>query len=294
MALIKCKKCGQPVSDKADFCSVCGAPVCENSTLDNNEINSVTNDSKPKKNQRKIVAIITAVVLLFVGIYFIIGYVSESMRIAQEQEKAEQIRREIEEQARVVREQFGISSSQKVDLGLSVYWGGWNVGANFTEESGDYYAWGETETKSVYSKSSYEYYDGEYIYIGSEISTTLYDAAYLQWGGNWRMPTGDECRELVGSCTWTWITCNGVNGYKVTGPNGNSIFLPTTGCCLGSGYSSYSGDNSFGSYWSGTLSNSYDSNGGNCAYFLSFHSNAVNIYDKYRIYGHTIRPVCDK
>ena len=175
---------------------------------------------------------------------------------------------------------------QRVDLGLSVCWAGWNVGANVPEEYGDYFAWGEGTSKESYSKYSYKYNDvRDYKDIGRDICGTNYDVARVFWGGNWRMPDEDEFRELLNRCNWTWITCNGVNGYKVTGPNGNSIFLPSTGCCVGSSNSGYN----YGSYWSGTLSDSYE-----CAYFLSFHTNGYRVIEKYRCYGHTVRPVCDK
>ena len=56
-----------------------------------------------------------------------------------------------------------------------------------------------------------------------------YDAATANWGGSWRMPKSTELKELIDNCTWTWTTQNGVNGYKVIGTNGNSIFLPAAG-----------------------------------------------------------------
>ena len=68
-----------------------------------------------------------------------------------------------------------------------------------------------------------------YINIGNNISGTRYDVAHVKWGGSWRMPTEKEIRELVDNCFWKWTTYNGVAGQLVTGPNGNSIFLPATG-----------------------------------------------------------------
>jgi hypothetical protein len=52
------------------------------------------------------------------------------------------------------------------------------------------------------------------------------DVATVNWGGTWRIPTKFEQNELLKKCTWTWATQNGVNRYKVTGPNSNSIFCP--------------------------------------------------------------------
>ncbi len=213
----------------------------------------------------------------------------EENRLAEQQAAEEAARREREEAERLAREQQqGISTQKKVDLGLSVCWAGWNVGATSPEGYGNYYAWGETTTKSNYSESSYQYHNGnDYVNIGSNISGTRYDVARAQWGGSWRMPTKAEFQELIDRCTWTWTTYNGVNGYKVTGPNGNSIFLPAAGYRYGTGLDD---GGSLGSYWSGSLSESGQSD----AYFLNFNSGDRGVYNYYREYGYTVRPVCNK
>ena len=121
-----------------------------------------------------------------------------------------------------------VSSGQVVDLGLSVYWASCNVGAELPEEEGNRYAWGETKTKSQYNSGNYSYYDSDkwqYIDIGSIISGTEYDAATINLGTDWKMPTKVQMEELLNNCSWEWTQINGVNGYKVTGSNGNSIFL---------------------------------------------------------------------
>ena len=103
----------------------------------------------------------------------------------------------------------------------------------YKEEYGDYYAWGETETKSEYTEGNSATYGLSISelqsqgYIDGEGNLNpQYDAATANWGGDWRMPTKAELNELLNNCTWTWTTQNGHKGYKVTGPNGNSIFLP--------------------------------------------------------------------
>ena len=120
-----------------------------------------------------------------------------------------------------------------MDLGLSVNWATCNIGATKPEECGDYFAWGETSPKDVYTEETYLYYDvannRKLIDIGTEISGTEHDAARKQWGDDWRMPAEEELYELLRDCLWQWFTINGVNGYKVIGPNGNSIFLPAAG-----------------------------------------------------------------
>lgn len=111
------------------------------------------------------------------------------------------------------------------------------------------------------------------------------DVATVKWGGAWRMPTTEEQQELIDNCTWQWTTLNGVNGYCVTGPNGNSIFLPAAGYRLSTG-ANYRGSNGF--YWSSSL---YISISG-YAYYLSFHDGLCGWHYNYRFIGHTVRPVC--
>ena len=103
-----------------------------------------------------------------------------------------------------------------IDLGLpsGTKWATCNVGASQPHGYGNYYAWGETATKTNYSESNSKTY-GKNI---SDISgNSDYDAARANWGGSWRMPTEREMEELVNKCTWTWTTLSGVKGYKVTG-----------------------------------------------------------------------------
>ena len=133
-----------------------------------------------------------------------------------------------------------VSAGQVVDLGLSVYWASCNVGAESPEEYGDYYAWGETKTKNSYTLDNYSYYNNstkQYIDIGSDIACTQYDAATANLGSDWRMPTRQEMIELKDKCTWEWTQISNVNGYKVTGPNGNTIFLPAAGTIISSSVS---------------------------------------------------------
>ena len=180
-----------------------------------------------------------------------------------------------------------------VDLGLSVKWATCNVGASSPEEYGDYYAWGETTTKDNYSSSNCPTY-GLTIselqsqgYIDSEGNLTAqYDAATANWGGSWRMPTKAEYNELLNNCTWTWTTQNGVNGYKVTGPNGNSIFLPAAGY---RGASSLYHAGSYGYYWSSSPNDDYDY----YAYRLFFNSSCHYMDYGYRYFGQSVRPVLE-
>lgn len=126
-----------------------------------------------------------------------------------------------------------------VDLGLSVKWANMNVGATTDSDFGTYFAWGEISPKRYYSWGTYVWTKGEsqypVKYTTTDMKTKLVpsdDAARVNWGSSWRMPTAEECEELINpdNCDWEWITKDGVNGYKVTGKKtGNSIFLPITG-----------------------------------------------------------------
>ena len=173
-----------------------------------------------------------------------------------------------------------------VDLGLSVRWATCNVGASIPSEYGDYYAWGEIETKSEYRKETSLTYGVELEHI---LGNPQYDAATANWGEGWRMPTKEECRELYDECYWEWTFLDGMAGYKVTGPNGNSIFLPAAGYRSGSSLH-YVGE--YGYYWSSTP---YESDA-QYAYRLYCYFNSGNCHVdwSYRCSGYSVRPVSDK
>ena len=198
---------------------------------------------------------------------------------------------------------FGEFTPEYVDLGLSVKWAACNVGATTPEEYGDYFAWGETQPKDYYNWSTYKYCNGSSTtmtkyctdsYFGTvDNKTTLEltdDAAHVNWGGKWRMPTRAEQDELrnTSNCTWTWTTQKGVKGYKVTSKkNGNSIFLPAAG-------SRYNGNlnnaGSYGDYWSSSLGNIYSISS---AYYVYFSSSDVDWGNYYRYNGQSVRAVCE-
>lgn len=185
-----------------------------------------------------------------------------------------------------------------VDLGLpgGTLWATCNIGANKPEDYGDYFAWGETKTKSIYDWSTYNFFvlnqynnSSGYGTVDNMIVLELGDdAAHVNWGGSWRMPTKAELDELVdaNNCTWTWITQNGVNGYKVTSKkNSNSLFLPAAGYRYDSNLSRVGSD---GNYWSSSLFAS-DSGGACC---LIFYSDSMDWYNVNLCIGGSVRPVC--
>ena len=177
-----------------------------------------------------------------------------------------------------------IQGHEYVDLGLSVKWATRNIGADNPEDYGHYFAWGETSPKEEYTKENCSTYGKDMDDISGNAE---YDAATANWGGDWRMPTYDEQRELLDRCTWTWATENDVNGYKVTGPNGNSIFLPAAGFRYGS---SLDDSGSRGYYWSSTPC---DYNLDCSAYYLFFTSDFQYMSSYYRNLGLSVRPVVE-
>ena len=171
-----------------------------------------------------------------------------------------------------------------VDLGLSVKWATCNMGASSPSEYGNYYAWGETRTKSTYTEENCQTYNKS---MGNIAGSSQYDAARANWGGSWRLPTQAEFQELIDKCTWTWTSQGDHNGYKVTGKNGNSIFLPAAGCRYGSSLS-LAGE--IGSYWS----SSPDESGSQHAYYLLFfYSGNRSVLRLHRHRGHAVRPVSE-
>lgn len=117
---------------------------------------------------------------------------------------------------------------EAVDLGLpsGVLWATCNLGADSPSDYGDYYAWGEIATKETYTTENNK---TAFDPIKEILGNAQYDAAKASWGGGWRLPSQEEIDELVTGCRWVWTTEGGHKGYRVTGPNGNSIFLPAAG-----------------------------------------------------------------
>lgn len=183
-----------------------------------------------------------------------------------------------------------------VDLGLSVKWAVSNVGANTPEEYGNYYAWGETVTKSDYTNNPTT--------TSTDISGNIqHDAATANLGKGWRMPTQTEMIELKNDCEWIMTTYNGVSGYKVIGPNGNYIFIPMSGRYEGTTLQNV-GDKGY--LWTSTPDYRKVPAGSgmygddyylyyDIAYGLLLEENNITVSSskEYRKYGKPIRPVVD-
>ena len=184
-----------------------------------------------------------------------------------------------------------------VDLGLSVKWATCNVGAETPEQAGHLFSWGETTVKTSWKWDTYQYYENDkltkYNTVASngEVDSKITleaedDAATVYWGDAWRMPTTTEIKELIDQCTWTWTTQEEVNGYKVVGPNGNSIFLPVTGY----GYMTYHMQpKNEARYWSSSLQAVDMTTHGQGVYFKA---SEISWGSYYRYLGCAVRPVC--
>ena len=175
-----------------------------------------------------------------------------------------------------------IKHPQAIDLGLpsGTKWASCNIGANKPEESGVFYAWGETKEKTMYNAGTYIHLGHD---IGKDIAGTEYDVAHVVWGDNWKMPTTDQIVELLQNTKSAITQVNGVYGLRLTATNGNSIFLPAAG---------YSGNFGLsfgivGNYWSSKS----ESDGHYYAYFLYFNPDRVGWRTELRDRGCSIRPV---
>ena len=190
-----------------------------------------------------------------------------------------------------------------VDMGLSVKWANYNLGASTPAGVGDYYAWGETEPKTEYTWANYKWSNGSTIALTKYCTvdtmgndgftdglTTLLpedDAVQVRKGGNWRMPSSEEWEELRKNCTWTQTELNGQTGFIAQSKiNGNSIFIPVTGFRSGKNLVlEY-----IGGYWSSSLNTGRQS----CAFgmYLNLNENRVGKYsNSNRQDGFLIRPV---
>ena len=180
-----------------------------------------------------------------------------------------------------------INGHEYVDLGLlsGLKWATCNVGASSPEDYGEYYAWGMTTTPpdDNYIADNCSTYGVEMSDISGNAQC---DVARNKWGSSWRMPTKAEQQELIDNCSWELTTQNGVNGCKVTGPNGNSIFLPATGCRDGTSLDS---DGDGGYYYSSTPYDYHDIG----AYGLYFFNGLEGVDNIGRYGGRSVRPVSE-
>lgn len=260
-------------------------------------------DVNPKPSNLKMIFIATIVITVGVGFGIFIGYVL----FGGDDDNGGNVNNDGNKES--TEENMTATTGSEnghdwVDLGLpsGIKWATTNVGANAPEEYGDYFAWGETSAKlTYYDWSTYKWCRGshdtpiKYIidsYCGTiDNKTTLDpsdDAAHLNWGGKWRMPTMEEQKELLDFCDWTQTTINGVNGYLGKSKNNkNSIFLPAAGRRIGSDLED---DGLDGFFRSSTIAPSSYSDE---AYSITFYGGGgPGIMEDDRASGASIRAVC--
>ena len=212
------------------------------------------------------------------------------------------LERNFDQSVRPVRVKKAPRVHEYVDLGLpsGTLWATCNVGATSPEEFGDYFAWGETEPKSVFTWQTYKHCRGTYDSLTKYCRNSSYgydgyidnlfqllpndDAATANWGSDWEMPSEEQIQELTKYCTSVWTKQNGVEGRLLTGPNGSQLFLPASGVLWGEDSST----DSFGSYWSRNLILERNGNAG----YMHFDASSW-YYSAFggRFDGHSVRPV---
>lgn len=224
------------------------------------------------------------VLFLLVALMLLCSCNSGNGKRTENSNEASQSEAKVDAETEIEDQQDVCDGAEYVDLGLSVNWATYNVGAYTPESYGDYFAWGEHSTKGSFTEDNCTSYYHSCMDISGDID---YDAATLICGEDWRIPTVAEFEELVSNCTWTREKLNGVDGYKVTGPNGNSIFLPAAGWRNDVNEINTS---THGSYWTSTRDD-YDLN---YTYYMSFDETEYRITTHKLHHGRSIRPVFSK
>ena len=180
----------------------------------------------------------------------------------------------------------GVRNGQEyVDLGLSVVWAKTNIGYSRMDVCGDYYNWGGTSTQPTYDMAHCHTLD---LQLTNITGNSQYDVVTKTLENGWRLPTVVEFNELIRCCRWTWTTEDGVNGYRATGPNGNSIFFPCGGRVS---FTTLDYFNELGCYWTGSCDRSIPET----AYMVVFSENAVaNERSMSRVIGANVRGVFER
>ena len=180
----------------------------------------------------------------------------------------------------------GVRNGQEyVDLGLSVVWAKTNIGATALDVSGDYYNWGGTSTQPTYDMAHCHTLD---LQLTNITGNSKYDVVTKTLENGWRLPTVVEFNELIRCCRWEWTTENGVNGYRATGPNGNSIFFPCGGMVS---FTTLQNFNEMGCYWTGSCDRSQPET----AYMIVMtENNGANKRSMSRVLGANVRGVFER
>ena len=215
----------------------------------------------------------------------------QSERNTEETIVADPVQVDDEETILAGREVRRFGKINAVDLGLSVLWADCNVGGDSESPIGGLYGWADPtgEKASQNIKDYLEFEGGLYIKTPRNISGTQYDIATAKWGQGWRMPSKEDWKELIEKCKWTKEKAFHVYGYRVEGPNGNSIFLPNTGLRYGEAIS----NTDAGYYWTSEMAQ----NNRECACYYYFDREIHNESVDTRTFvysGRAVRPIRNK
>ena len=189
------------------------------------------------------------------------------------------------------------AAGKGVDLGLSVLWADRNVGSTVETSVGNYYAWGDTQTRDTYSESTYVHYkDNAYVVDGMYPKFTLdYDVAYQQWGGEWHMPTKNDWNELINGCDWV-EEGSGYRIYKKGSRKKNeSIYLPVSGYKVTGNGSTHINNSDYCNYWSSAINTHVDSHWSEAYSIMNKPGGTKNgAWTSSRYEGLPVRPVKNK
>lgn len=191
------------------------------------------------------------------------------------------VAKQAKEQSTSLFDKAVISESKEVDLGLSVIWSGYNVGASSSTQYGDLFAFGDPTGKKKRA-------DVDIL----EPMSGSNDIAHAKWGGSWRLPTKAECQELMDKCAFQGINYKGVNGMQIVGPNGNAIFLPAAGRIYNYGRSLAE---ETGNYFTCDVEDAYGSLSGVALHFdFSFDPEGKTLDFEHTGWNCSVRPVRDR
>lgn len=175
-----------------------------------------------------------------------------------------------------------------VDLGLSVKWADRNVGATSVDDYGQMFMWSSCNSNLTLSDVNWAAPNRNTAPVN--ICGTKFDVARTKWGAPWRLPSKKELKELVKLCKWEWTEKDNTEGWLVTGPNGNFIYLPAAG---------YNNDgiefrDSWACYWSGTAVAPKDRNAYDLEAIKENANSKARVFTSERILSQSIRPVASK
>ena len=177
-----------------------------------------------------------------------------------------------------------LGQTKAVDLGLSVNWAECNVGAENPWDAGQYFLWGDPSGQKDAAEMPFD------VNTMGDIVGSPKDMAKANMGGDWRMPTSDELKELEENCTWEVESRNNVRGFKVTGKNGASIFVPAIGAYDRGVFRTDQG----AGLWSGSFNQKWKKIDFMLVWVQESDKSMINVRQATMRYKFNVRAVCEK